>query len=271
MQYISDIHLEHYITSKLNYPRIQSTAPYLALCGDIGYPLQNNYKEFLTYCSNLYKHIFLIAGNHEYYQLKYPPLNMIEIEGVIKSNVYNLPNIHYLQNRAVILDTENNTVREFDKGRYQRKDNNYIIMGTTLWSHIPFEKENIVTKYVNDYKNIYNLDINVNPSDINNLHKKACNWLKDNLFGLTKDDKTIILTHHLPTHKLVSSKYKDNELNCCYATEVNIYNPSIKAWIAGHNHSSIKLQDGNTVYAINCMGYIKENVEGFDQGKVIEI
>jgi hypothetical protein len=68
-QYVSDIHLETYQnTSKVLFKTIlKPSAPYLALCGDIGYPGAQLYKPFLEYCSKHFEHVFYIAGNHEFY------------------------------------------------------------------------------------------------------------------------------------------------------------------------------------------------------------
>ena len=68
-QYISDIHLEtHHNTSKNIFEKIlKPSAPYLVLCGDIGYPGAELYKPFLEYCSKNFERVFYIAGNHEFY------------------------------------------------------------------------------------------------------------------------------------------------------------------------------------------------------------
>ena len=64
-QYISDIHLEY-----LTYiPYITKTANNLFLLGDIGHPDTINFQKFIKKCSELYKNVFLIYGNHEYYSI----------------------------------------------------------------------------------------------------------------------------------------------------------------------------------------------------------
>ena len=76
MQYVSDIHLEMH--DKYNEGVItpsmflKPSAPYLALCGDIGIPELKAYDVFLGWCSNNYEKVFLIAGNHEYYNYYEP-------------------------------------------------------------------------------------------------------------------------------------------------------------------------------------------------------
>jgi predicted phosphodiesterase len=66
----SDLHLEFYkyinLSDFFDISSINESIT-LILAGDIGYPYHNNYETFLSECSKLFKHIILIAGNHEYY------------------------------------------------------------------------------------------------------------------------------------------------------------------------------------------------------------
>ena len=60
-QYISDLHLEK------NFPRnIKAEKPFLILAGDIGYPFQKSYVDFLQSLSYQFDKVFIITGNHEY-------------------------------------------------------------------------------------------------------------------------------------------------------------------------------------------------------------
>lgn len=49
---------------------VQPSAPFLALVGDIGAPFseESNLLEVLKVASSSFKHVFLVLGNHEYYQ-----------------------------------------------------------------------------------------------------------------------------------------------------------------------------------------------------------
>ena len=75
IQYISDLHLEMYkenVSPDLFTKLIRPEAPYLALCGDIGIPDFVNYENFLNWCSRRWTKVFLVAGNHEYYNWNCP-------------------------------------------------------------------------------------------------------------------------------------------------------------------------------------------------------
>ena len=63
---LSDIHLE-----SNNFNKIHAKADWAFICGDIGDPFSKKYSKFIDDISKIYLHIFIIAGNHEYHQLKF--------------------------------------------------------------------------------------------------------------------------------------------------------------------------------------------------------
>jgi hypothetical protein len=95
-QLYSDIHLEFY----KSFPKIKPTAEYLFLAGDIGIITQPNFTNFFDYCSENWKHVFYVLGNHEYYNKKsYSKLNTMYKTLFEKYN-----NIHLLDNSSYELD-----------------------------------------------------------------------------------------------------------------------------------------------------------------------
>ena len=73
IQIISDLHLEFMkkLPKFLKYFK-QHDADYLFLAGDIGYPKYPDYNrglfyQFICWCTNNYKKVFYIIGNHEAY------------------------------------------------------------------------------------------------------------------------------------------------------------------------------------------------------------
>ena len=98
IQYFSDLHLEFYDLTKLvrMIHWIKPKSDICVLAGDIGYPFQKKYEVFLIAMNKKFEHIFLILGNHEFYQLKDnegKTMNQIieQTEKIIKSN--NLTNV----------------------------------------------------------------------------------------------------------------------------------------------------------------------------------
>ncbi len=111
-QYISDIHTEFYKEDQI--PVISPNAEYLILAGDVGIPSGKTaelYFNFLNECSNSFKKVFLIMGNHESY---YENISNTKIN--IKNN---------LPKNVIFLD----------KTRYDINES-VTILGCTLWSNI---------------------------------------------------------------------------------------------------------------------------------------
>jgi len=232
IQYVSDIHLE--FLTKL--PAINVKAEVLCLAGDIGYPYSGIYKDFLVKMNMTFKKVFIITGNHEYYMLgKNACHTMDEINNKISSLIeeYNLQNITFL----------NNSYEEY---------NGYIFAGTTLWSKIPSQNINDIHS-MNDFKQINNMSYDT----YNMLHKLSNNFIQK----LLKETKPVIMmTHHLPSFKLIHEQYKDNGLNFFYASECDKYFVEpIKAWIYGHTHTPSLNIINNIQFACNPKGYPSEN------------
>lgn len=119
IQIISDIHLEQ----RKIFPRIKPLCDYLFLAGDIGKINNKLYDEFLHYCSDNWKLVFYVLGNHEFYHNK--KTYDILYEGYI--DTFN--NILLLNNQICHLE-------------------GFQILGCILWS------DSCVTFGLNDFKHI---------------------------------------------------------------------------------------------------------------------
>ena len=114
IQYVSDIHLEKGLSRNI-IPR----NPYLVLAGDIGYPNQESYKNFLLDMSNYFKKVFIVAGNHEYDIVK--PSEIHRVDEQIENICSMRNNLFFLQKKSHVIC----------------KENNLLISGCTLWSKLP--------------------------------------------------------------------------------------------------------------------------------------
>ncbi len=240
IQYISDIHLEFHI----NIPIINAVAPILCLLGDIGYPNSTIYKDFLLNLNNnpKFEKIFLITGNHEYYnQNESIESTNNKINSIIQLN--NLHKISFL----------NNTTEFY---------NNYLFIGSTLWSFITSSNNNM---------NDFNCIENMTRAKYNNLHIQSVFFINNQL-RLNSDKKIIILTHHLPSFKLIDDKYLCySNMNQYFASHCDhlIIDPVI-LWLYGHTHTPNITKINNTILLCNPIGYIGENQNiNFDKKIII--
>ena len=150
-QIISDLHLEFYKKLPKNicnehFPK----APTLFLAGDIGYPKNPLWLEFIEWCEVNYERIFYVTGNHEYYKN-----NIDEIDTYVESILGSKPKFTFLK-AGMISSIED-----------------YKVIGCTLWS-----KQQInVYWQMNDSKYVYNNNLPLqeylikNPALLNRLSK----------------------------------------------------------------------------------------------------
>jgi predicted phosphodiesterase len=238
IQYISDIHLEFY-KDDFKFKLIPS-APILCLCGDIGYPSNLNYINFLKWCSENYKKIFLITGNHEYYDTT----SVEETDRIIEELIKPFTNITFL----------NNKVEKYEE---------LTFVGCVLWSEIPLRIKKHEIKFFNDFKKI-KLDNNIflTKETYNLLHQKDLQFLKDAL----KNNKNIIcLTHHMPSYKMIHKQYEYCEYNFLFASFLDyLIKDNVKVWLCGHSHVHITININNVICTLNPFGYPDEHCRSSD-------
>lgn len=237
----SDLHLEHFNACQIFEV---GTGDVLVLAGDIltakhlktnGY-LKNVYLRFLKDCSENYKDIIYIDGNHSFYGYNY--------EGTVKTIASYLPNnFHYLENSKVSIG-------------------DYVFMGGVLWTD--HNKENPLNMMenrcvMNDYSNI-RITANyrkLNPEDTLRIHKETKLYLETQLEE-HKDDKVIVVTHMAPSYQSVDPIYKTSSYNSAYCSDLDdwiLERPQIKYWFHGHMHSPSDYKIGECRVMCNPKGY----------------
>ncbi len=252
IQYISDLHLEHHDKRNEGYliPSmfLKPSAPYLALCGDIGNPDLLAYEAFLGWCSKSYKLVFLVAGNHEFYNYRSESKSDIPTrKAKIQSIVDTYKNIIFL-----------------DRSSHFIEDHNLRILGCTLWSDPGIGNDEKIITYMNDARNILlDKDTPFVPRHYRQVHFEEKMWLEDAIQSAEqKGEDVLVLTHYLPSYKLIAEKYKDNPLNMCFASDCEaLLRPPVKAWICGHSHTGVQLVLNGVHLVMNPYGYPGERVE----------
>lgn len=252
VQYVSDLHLEFYDNYTFeNF--IKPSAEILFLLGDIGDPDTMIYKNFIQDCSIHFNKVFLIAGNHEYYSGK----NINDINLIIQNICSSYDNVIFLNNDFYELTED------------------YVLLGTTLWSNLSQNEMVDLIFSSNDFLKIKNDGKNLDFNMVNFFFKNNVRWLEDNLKKMN-NKKIIILSHHLPSYKCINKKYNQNRTNSAYASNLDYlfskYN--INYWFFGHTHTSVDMTINRTVLICNPMGYIrnigKEN-EQYNDSLFVEL
>lgn len=236
LQYVSDMHVDrlgrHELNDTLKQLTIKTTnSPNIAICGDVGLPGHNNWKETMSFLSNNYENVFFVPGNHEY---DCSPL--YSDEKVKKWDLYmqdilsKYKNIHFMQEKVFQLDSTT------------------LIVGCTMWSHLhkkcnEYTDSDIFRKYIARH---------------NEEHYKHVKFIRENI---QSNHKIIVLTHYVPNKKLIEDKYKNIErpytdeqgVSSFFATDLETLtqNTNITTWICGHSHSIMNMKINGISYLMN--------------------
>jgi len=197
------------------------------------------YRKFLERVSVQFKHVIMIAGNHEFYHGRwYQALDTLRHECNQFSNVY------FLEDQ----------VKEID---------NVMFVGSTLWTDM--NKNDWYTKYqvkqgMSDFRIIKNDKNNyhsLHPDDVIVRHAKSLEFIKTTVANTSK--KVVVVTHHAPSDLSVADCYKGQQLmNGAYRTNLEdfVMDSNINLWCHGHTHHSFDYMLGNTRIVCNPRGYI---------------
>lgn len=224
----SDVHVNFYESSEPLIEKLNSRLEnvdeneILVIAGDVGSFIENDsidprYLDMLKYFRKRWKNkIILVPGNHEWY------------ESQISMNTLN----DMLSNECEKLGIEYLNKDTFKIG-------SYVFLGCTLWSHpSPKEWERIKHKY----------EKYMSYEDMKKLNQNHIEWLDKTLKKISESDTkntVIVITHHLPTYKLItgkfnSKKYKSSNTSVANNLEwlLNRYEGNIDYWFCGHSHVS---------------------------------
>lgn len=262
LQYASDLHLEfHDRKDNGNIPCemfIKPVAEHLALCGDIGFPERPALLSFLSWCSRSFKEVYWLPGNHEFYNGGLEKKATRDEKLAICQRLCDgFKNVHFMHRK----------IRSVPGW-------NLRIAGCTMWTKIEPEKDMKVVLGMNDARQIYIADgINAMPDDFRQWHSEDKVWLESEIAAAQKaQEDLIVLTHHLPSYKLVHPKYEGHPLNFCFATDLEqMMRAPVRGWLCGHSHTASEVEINGIKCGLNPFGYPGESGSGYSREKVLEI
>ncbi|MEA3446705.1 MAG: metallophosphoesterase [Bacteroidota bacterium] len=233
VQYCSDLHLEFRENNEfLKRNPIQPNADILLLAGDIvPFAVMNKHEDFFSYLSDNFKYSFWIPGNHEYYNFDIKDKSGAFTEN-IKSNVF------LINNTSTIVE-------------------NVKFIFSTLWTKISPAYQWQIERGLNDFHVIKNNGYRFSADKYNQLHNESLKFIEKELEE--KSNKTVVLTHHVPTFIHYPEKYKGDILSEAFAIELFdlIETNGPDYWVFGHHHSNAPdFEIGKTQMRTNQMGYI---------------
>lgn len=264
IQYASDLHLEFYERAKTWDPILVPVPDtILVLAGDIGYPNKALYKQFLEYCSKSWKQVYIVAGNHEFYNKDcgpggkrwFVPETVAARLATIETICGTFPNVCFLNRRTVDLDSET------------------VLLGCTLWSQPTKE----VTDAMNDTSRIWTTrEAKLTREDMCKMNEIDKAWLRETCAAATATGKKIIVvTHYLPTPLVSINKYMlpgAVEYTSGFANfDMDDLFENVSLWICGHTHGCNTIVLKKTTITTNTLGYMDECIEGYKKDAVVSI
>ncbi len=203
------------------------------------------YRDFLKRCSSEFPHVIYLAGNHEFYNGKWPM-------GVqyLRDECSKFKNIHYLEMDSVEIDE-------------------VTFVGGTLWTDMnrgdPLTLH-AIKDLMNDFQIIRNSDKGfraLSPADVAERHRHTVQYIK-NVIAEKHDKKFVVVGHHAPSKLSTHPWYANDQLmNGAYSSDLSEFimdHPQIKLWTHGHTHHNFDYMIGDTRIVCNPRGYAKYEI-----------
>lgn len=258
LQLMSDLHLEF---PAAEIEPINSGSDVLVLSGDIcSVDSVMEVKPFFQMCSERWRDVIYVMGNHEHYHGNFP-----DTLHILRSSLNDIENLHILEKDYVEID-----------GVY--------FWGASLWTdcnQADAETIQALNRGMNDYRLVQNGQAKFSAERGYFEHNSTLDSLKEFLKGVSKIDeyKVVICTHHAPSKKSLHPRYKyDQLINGGYSSDLEDLikaNPNIQVWTHGHTHDSFDYMVGKTRVVANPAGFQmrKGQLENqkFDMLKLIEV
>lgn len=199
--------------------------------------------------------IIYVAGNHEHYGTGLPIGEMLEVmhQQARDARESGRP-LYFLENEEVVLNLRGESV---------------CFLGCTLWTDMALlgkteDAEAYAERNISDFRYIQVEDggaiRDLKAADTVRMHEESVRFLESHLNNRTKKhvfDKTVVVTHYLPSAKSIAPRYASDLLNIAFASNLDylLKTGSANLWVHGHVHSMCEyVVDGKTWVVCNPHG-----------------
>lgn len=259
----SDLHLEFW-----DSPMIKKMLPFdernkesiLILAGDISCYYDQLFDQVQS-IEDEYAGVILIPGNHEYYKMN------MEVFNFCVSNSIKTFNSKIKWGSQQVVEFSSST-----------KD--YKIITSTLWGDCRDAKKDYFVEQ-NLRRSMYDFTgIKLNEAGdrltVDAMHDIAKNdrqFINDQLLA-SKSTTNIVVTHHLPSYRLIHPNYHNSPLNGGFANDCDsilAYDHAPSIWIYGHTHYCNDSFLWKTRMVSNPHGYPRETTSKYNPSFFIEL
>lgn len=241
LRLLSDLHSEHWGSAARLWSHLESRLGYfrqdirprdvMCLCGDIGHPSDPKLEQLLGKFTARWPRTLFVPGNHEFYDLKF----RFDRESALK------------QLRAVC---DRTGVKLLDRERVDLDGVSFF--GCTLWS----AASQLDFWMLHDGYCVFRTH-----EEYLAAHARDRLWLDAELAADHGPGERVVLTHHLPTPKLIHQRYHYRGApQTAFMTPLDelVAQSSARFWFSGHTHESMQARVGQTLCAVSPLGYPEE-------------
>lgn len=244
----SDFHLQEGISSEaadqlfVELAGADGHEVVLLLAGDI--TTARDLPGLLARHAHRFRAIVAVAGNHEFYGV-----SLAEGDALLAAPTP--ANVHILNPGQVVID-------------------GVTFVGATLWTNLLAygpRAVSTVERGVADFSHIRGMT----PELFSARHHRDRAFLSAALHAGVSGPR-VVVTHHLPSPALVSSRYRHSPLNPAFLAQCDeLLATSPEIWVFGHSHDAQHRRLGSTIIACNPYGYLWEVPMRYDSSLTLRV
>lgn len=245
MQFVllSDLHNEF---DPFIVPEIENShEKVLVLAGDIGVISKSRtITPFLLELSARFKHIIYVFGNHEFYNSS---IKRAHDKLLVLLHKTNVRNVSILENEVKQIG-DVSFIGATLWTDFNRNPSDMMLAGSSMSDHRMIRTGPTGKPYAERFR----------PEKALEIHNESVGYVFDQIKEEKQQgQKTVVVTHHLPTYKAIAPEFRDKPLNSAYASELfdKIYDSEPDMWVFGHSHTSTDFTINKTRLRSNPRGY----------------
>lgn len=259
LQYVSDLHLDHYDNDMPFESIVEPCGEVLALVGDVASGDCERLPAFVAWCSSRFDLVIYVPGNHECYSYD-KNVTMYNMLDRIREICNRFPNVVYLNGPESPVCVY--------------KDVWFV--GSLLWSHIPPDAADAVSSVLR-HRMIYKEPwVRATVDDLNGEHA-LCRRLVEAAIAdaCHAGFWPVVLTHYVPMTTGTSDiRHLGTPMNYAVSTDLPVLlTDTVQVWISGHTHHNFhtRINDTDTLLLSNQLGYPNERIRGFRRSAVVSV
>lgn len=246
LRVMSDLHLEF---GPLHLEPVGEDV--LVLAGDIG-----TYTDGAEWAADYAKShgipVVIIAGNHEFYQVRWGQRHDRPIDYTVDGTIAALRGLAAAEPLMTFLQDDAEEVA------------GVVFAGCTLWTDFALggiaDQRPAMARalhYMNDYNLIYDSGGRFQPANALARHEASVAALRRILWQERSGRPVVVVTHHLPSARSIDDRYADSDCNAAFASRLDTLVATSEAalWVHGHTHVSQDYRIGETRVVCNPRGY----------------